>query len=120
MVKQIENSKARRLTYKRRLNCIKKKTMELTTLCGINACLVCLGPNGEVETWPEKPSDVRDVISKYKGPSEIESESESETDVLDEKIEEVEKEIEAIKKKNLGKILRFMQLKRIELPKRAI
>ncbi|GMP76764.1 hypothetical protein CsSME_00033306 [Camellia sinensis var. sinensis] len=118
MVKQIENSKARRLTYKRRLNCIKKKTMELTTLCGINACLVCLGPNGEVETWPEKPSDVRDVISKYKGPSEIESESE--TAVLDEKIEEVEKEIEAIKKKNLGKISMLMQLKRIELPKRAI
>ncbi|XP_052197741.1 agamous-like MADS-box protein AGL103 [Diospyros lotus] len=52
-------------TFKKRKDCVKKKTMELATLCGTKACVVCFGPNGELETWPENPSDVRAVLQMH-------------------------------------------------------
>lgn len=39
--------------------------MELSVLCDIKACVVFLGPNGQVETWPENPDSVREIINKY-------------------------------------------------------
>ncbi|KAF7135935.1 hypothetical protein RHSIM_Rhsim08G0027100 [Rhododendron simsii] len=62
----INNTKARRLTYLKRKDCIKKKTMELGILCGIDTCTVILGPDGEVETWPENPTHVKSIIGKYR------------------------------------------------------
>ncbi|GFZ04087.1 hypothetical protein Acr_16g0007110 [Actinidia rufa] len=62
----MENKKALTVTYVKRKNCIKKKTMELATLCGIQACAVCFGPDGAVETWPENPNDVKVVIDLYR------------------------------------------------------
>ncbi|XP_059643250.1 agamous-like MADS-box protein AGL103 [Cornus florida] len=52
--------------FKKRRECLKKKTMELSVLCDINACMVCVGPEGEIETWPENPSNVKKLIDVYK------------------------------------------------------
>ena len=65
-MKQMENKRARMVTYTKRKDCIKKKTMELSTLCGIQACAVCFGPDGAVETWPENTNDVKAVIDLYR------------------------------------------------------
>ncbi|XP_058180596.1 agamous-like MADS-box protein MADS9 [Rhododendron vialii] len=62
----INNTKARRLTYLKRKDCIKKKTMELGILCGTDTCTIILGPDGEVETWPENQTQVKSIIRKYR------------------------------------------------------
>ncbi|CAI9787593.1 unnamed protein product [Fraxinus pennsylvanica] len=55
--------KSKNLTRK---ECIKKKTMELSVLCDVKACAVILGPEGQIETWPENHSDVQEMIELYK------------------------------------------------------
>ncbi|CAL5362019.1 unnamed protein product [Camellia sinensis] len=65
-MKRIENKKALRVTYKKRKDCVIKKTMELSILCGINAFTLCFGPNGEVDTWPQNPNEVKALIKMYK------------------------------------------------------
>lgn len=52
--------------YAARKDCIKRKTRELSILCGIAACTVIVSPNGEVDTWPENPTDVKSIIDRYK------------------------------------------------------
>ncbi|KAL3528046.1 hypothetical protein ACH5RR_012702 [Cinchona calisaya] len=39
--------------------------MELALLCDIPVCMVIMGPNGEIETWPENHSEVKSVLDKY-------------------------------------------------------
>ncbi|XP_057462479.1 MADS-box transcription factor PHERES 2-like [Actinidia eriantha] len=65
-MKMMENKRARMVTYTKRKDCIMKKTMELATLCGIQACAVCFGPDGAVETWPENPNNVKAVIDLFR------------------------------------------------------
>ncbi|CAL5441114.1 unnamed protein product [Camellia sinensis] len=65
-MKRIENKKALRVTYMRRKDCVIKKTMELSILCGINVFTLCFGPNGEVDTWPQNPNEVKALIRMYK------------------------------------------------------
>uniref|UniRef100_A0A5B7A007 Uncharacterized protein n=1 Tax=Davidia involucrata TaxID=16924 RepID=A0A5B7A007_DAVIN len=43
-----------------------ERTMELSILCDIKACGVCFGPNREVETWPERASDVKAILDMWK------------------------------------------------------
>ncbi|KAL7180058.1 hypothetical protein ACSBR1_043300 [Camellia fascicularis] len=40
--------------------------MELSILCGINVFTLCFGPNGEVDTWPHNPNEVKALIKMYK------------------------------------------------------
>ncbi|KAL3516149.1 hypothetical protein ACH5RR_023051 [Cinchona calisaya] len=63
--KKVAIMRAKSFCCKKRRDCIKRKTRELSVLCDIKACLVVLGPNGEVETWPENADDVREVIHMY-------------------------------------------------------
>ncbi|KAL6991947.1 hypothetical protein U1Q18_010058 [Sarracenia purpurea var. burkii] len=42
-----------------------KKKMELATLCGIKACIICFGLNRVVKTWLKDPHEVRSVIEAY-------------------------------------------------------
>ncbi|XP_028118954.1 MADS-box protein SOC1-like [Camellia sinensis] len=65
-MKRIENKKALRVTYKKRKDCVIKKTMELSILCGINVFTLCFGPNGKVDTWPQNPNEVKALIRMYK------------------------------------------------------
>ncbi|KAL6959827.1 hypothetical protein U1Q18_039979 [Sarracenia purpurea var. burkii] len=64
--KRFDRIKACKEVYKKRKQCVMKKTMELATLCGIKACTVCFGPNGVAETWPENQKEVRAVIEMYR------------------------------------------------------
>ncbi|KAF9593133.1 hypothetical protein IFM89_020343 [Coptis chinensis] len=71
----IANNKARRVTFVKRKNGLKKKLHELTTLCDIEACMICFdGDDGTVETWPEDQRKFNGVIQKYKRVGRIERE----------------------------------------------
>uniref|UniRef100_J3MJ70 MADS-box domain-containing protein n=1 Tax=Oryza brachyantha TaxID=4533 RepID=J3MJ70_ORYBR len=49
----IENEKKRKATYKNRRDGLVQKVSQFSTLCGVDAFLVCFGPGGEVvTTWP--------------------------------------------------------------------
>ncbi|KAL7162325.1 hypothetical protein ACSBR2_042747 [Camellia fascicularis] len=43
--------------------------MELSILCDINVFTLCFGPNGEVDTWPQNPNEVKALIKIYKEPA---------------------------------------------------
>ncbi|XP_055805318.1 uncharacterized protein LOC129874114 [Solanum dulcamara] len=64
--------KGETLSYRKKKETIKKKTRELSILCDIKACAILLGPNGEVDTWPENPSDFNPIIQSYKRKEKIE------------------------------------------------
>ncbi|KAK8632926.1 hypothetical protein V6N13_073305 [Hibiscus sabdariffa] len=61
----ITNQSARRASLKKRRASLLKKVLELTTLCGIKACLVMYSP-GEQEpmTWPS-PDEAKQLIKKF-------------------------------------------------------
>ncbi|WMV28898.1 hypothetical protein MTR67_022283 [Solanum verrucosum] len=54
------------LNYKKKKETIKKKTRELSILCDIKACVILVDPDGEVDTWPENPTDFNPIIQSYK------------------------------------------------------
>ncbi|KAK1361539.1 hypothetical protein POM88_046013 [Heracleum sosnowskyi] len=56
----------KRSSYNNRKECIKMKTMQLATLCGVNACTVIFGPDGEIESWPENRKEAKAIIDKFK------------------------------------------------------
>ncbi|KAM7523968.1 hypothetical protein LguiA_013870 [Lonicera macranthoides] len=60
------DDKSRKLVYNNRTKGIKKKTMELSTLCDIKACTIILSPDGNVDTWPENQSEVKAIIDNYR------------------------------------------------------
>jgi hypothetical protein len=67
----ISNSSTRRVTHKKRCQSLMKKTSELTTLCGVKACVVAYGEGqAEPEVWPSA-SEARRVLTKYKAMPEI-------------------------------------------------
>ncbi|CAA2953817.1 agamous-like MADS-box AGL81 [Olea europaea subsp. europaea] len=57
--------RAKKKAFLRRKECIKRKTMELSTLCDVKACAVILGPDGQIDSWPENRSEVQEVINLY-------------------------------------------------------
>ncbi|XP_028783967.1 agamous-like MADS-box protein AGL82 [Neltuma alba] len=66
----IQNKKARKATFEGRKKSIMKKAYELSTLCGVEVCIIIYGPNnneGQVpaQTWPQDPQDVIRIIHKY-------------------------------------------------------
>ncbi|KAF7840418.1 agamous-like MADS-box protein AGL82 [Senna tora] len=67
-MKLIEKEKSRKATYHKRKNGIMKKAHELSTLCGIDSCLIIYSPNSnnhQPETWPQDPIEIQRIISKY-------------------------------------------------------
>lgn len=68
----IEKKKSRVLTFKKRSEGLKKKLHQLTTLCGIRACMIITCPDDQnsgdvVGIWPhENPDEVRRLIEQYK------------------------------------------------------
>lgn len=53
------------MTYRKRKVGLKKKANELAILCDIPVLLVCYGPNGKIETWPNDDGAVKDIIRQY-------------------------------------------------------
>jgi hypothetical protein len=62
----IEDSQSRRKTFMKRVPTLKQKAEELAELCGIPVCVVCFGPDGTVNVWPEDRTKAEAVIMKYK------------------------------------------------------
>ncbi|KAM7513750.1 hypothetical protein LguiA_003333 [Lonicera macranthoides] len=67
----IKNERTRNSTFQKRKIGLKKKTRELSTLCGVKACVILAGPplSGqaqELETWPENLNEIKDLIKNYK------------------------------------------------------
>ncbi|KAI9191055.1 hypothetical protein LWI28_002944 [Acer negundo] len=60
------------ISFNNRKSTLKKKAAQLSTLCDVEVCMVCFGPDNSVETWPENRSDVLDLIGKYGAFSEKE------------------------------------------------
>ncbi|KAK4339902.1 hypothetical protein RND71_041364 [Anisodus tanguticus] len=52
-------------TYQLRKECIKRKAMELSTLCDIPVCTIITSPQGELQTWPENLDAVKQVLNLY-------------------------------------------------------
>lgn len=72
-LQRIMKDKTRITTYKKRKACLYKKAEELSTLCGVETCLIVYGPTkatdgviSEPEIWPKDETKVRDVIRKYR------------------------------------------------------
>ncbi|CAL4937669.1 unnamed protein product [Urochloa decumbens] len=72
-MKLIENPKKRRATYKNRRDGLIHKASQLTTLCGVEALLVCYDPeqkdgaaSAASATWPADREDVIRLIDRYR------------------------------------------------------
>ncbi|KAK3008465.1 hypothetical protein RJ639_013294 [Escallonia herrerae] len=60
-------------SYVRRKACIKKKAMELSTLCDVKAFSICLSPAGDFETCPENPNEVHAIVNMYRDKKKLEA-----------------------------------------------
>lgn len=62
----IEKQKSRAQTLKKRKECLTKKLHELSTLCGVPACMIVYDPStNSSEIWPHDSADVRRLIDGY-------------------------------------------------------
>ncbi|XP_010523118.1 PREDICTED: agamous-like MADS-box protein AGL81 [Tarenaya hassleriana] len=52
--------------FRRRQSTVIKKAQELSTLCGIDVCVICYGPDGSLQTWPQDIDKIRDIDFKYR------------------------------------------------------
>jgi SRF-type transcription factor (DNA-binding and dimerisation domain) len=62
----IQNDAMRRATFKKRKKGLIKKASELSTLCGVDTCVVIYGPQDQKpEVWPS-PKEAHQVLSQFK------------------------------------------------------
>ncbi|WJX30651.1 hypothetical protein P8452_19167 [Trifolium repens] len=68
----IQKEKSRKLTFHKRKKGLLKKAHELSTLCGVDVCMILYAPNfesqgyDEPEIWPDKnPEKVQRILQKY-------------------------------------------------------
>ncbi|KAK9135764.1 hypothetical protein Syun_015094 [Stephania yunnanensis] len=101
VVEAISDPKLRRATFFKRYKNQKKKLYELTTLCDVEAFMICFGPNGELHTWPEDPRELRRVLHRYMGiqRSEREKRVTGVADFVDARNKKLEWELKRVKKK---------------------
>ncbi|KAM7499717.1 hypothetical protein LguiA_024131 [Lonicera macranthoides] len=65
----IKNEKTRQSTFEKRKICLKKKALELSTLCDVKVGIIIYGPKSasEPEIWPStNPDDIKELIQNYK------------------------------------------------------
>ena len=68
----IENDTARRVTYKKRVKGIVKKTQELSVLCGVDACAIVYGPYDKAPVvWPSCEAEARRILMEFKRKPEM-------------------------------------------------
>ncbi|KAI5684117.1 hypothetical protein M9H77_05345 [Catharanthus roseus] len=57
----------RSLSFRKGKETIKRKAKELSILCDIPVCALITSPiNGEIETWPESPSELKTIFQMYR------------------------------------------------------
>ncbi|KAL5996897.1 hypothetical protein ACLOJK_007820 [Asimina triloba] len=65
-IKLIEDRKARKITFNRRIQGLKKKAYEFSTLCDVDTCLICFSEDSNKPiSWPEDPAEARRIIRRY-------------------------------------------------------
>ena len=62
----IKDEATRNVTFRKRSATLKKNARDLEMLCNITTLMVCLGPNGQVVTWPEKEEEIREIYGRYR------------------------------------------------------
>ncbi|KAJ4751870.1 Agamous-like MADS-box protein AGL80 [Rhynchospora pubera] len=63
----IQNDATRRATYKKRKKGLIKKAHELSTLCGVDTCVVIYGQQDpKPEVWASPNKDARQVLTQFK------------------------------------------------------
>ncbi|XP_039003304.1 agamous-like MADS-box protein AGL80 [Hibiscus syriacus] len=68
----ITNDSKRKASYKKRKKGLMKKVSELSTLCGVDACVIMYNPyDPQPEVWPS-PMGVQQVLSKFRQIPEME------------------------------------------------
>ncbi|KAL9233046.1 hypothetical protein vseg_008088 [Gypsophila vaccaria] len=68
----IENDTARRVTYKKRVKGVLKKTQELSVLCGVDACAVVYGPYDQVPiVWPSSETEAGRILMEFRRKPDI-------------------------------------------------
>lgn len=70
-IKFIECQKSRYNTFLKRRKGLNKKAFEFATLCGVDVCMICFGPQGDQQheplIWPNDPKEIRRIIKRYEG-----------------------------------------------------
>ncbi|KAE9586653.1 hypothetical protein Lal_00004771 [Lupinus albus] len=66
----IKKEKNRMITFQKRKEGLMKKAYELSTLCGIDVCVIIYAPHfddqgSQFETWPKDTKEVYRIIEKY-------------------------------------------------------
>ncbi|XP_050213128.1 agamous-like MADS-box protein AGL81 [Mercurialis annua] len=61
------DKQAQAASFLKRGPTLKKKALELQTLCDVSVVIVRYGPDGSLDVWPENEAQVRDVVMRYKG-----------------------------------------------------
>ena len=68
----IENDKARKVSYTKRVKGIVRKTQELSVMCGVDACAVIYGPYSQAPVvWPSSEAEARRILTNFKRKPEV-------------------------------------------------
>ncbi|RVW38733.1 Agamous-like MADS-box protein AGL82 [Vitis vinifera] len=67
----IPKEKSRKITFQKRTMGLKKKTYEISTLCGVDACVIIYSWTSDDRPmepifWPSNPEKVKSIINRYK------------------------------------------------------
>nr|QBY97806.1 floral homeotic protein [Carica papaya] len=62
----IANNNARNASWKKRIQTLKLKAHQLATLADVSVSVLCFAPDGKLDTWPENPTEVKQIVMNYK------------------------------------------------------
>ncbi|XP_021903044.1 floral homeotic protein AGAMOUS-like [Carica papaya] len=62
----IANNNARNASWKKRIQTLKLKAHQLSTLADVSVSVLCFAPDGKLHTWPENPTEVKQIVMNYK------------------------------------------------------
>eukprot|EP01018_Ginkgo_biloba_P003881 Gb_38883 [translate_table: standard] len=105
-IKWIPKETSRNVTFMKRKKGLKKKVEELGILCGVEACMVCFGPQitdqpSDPDVWPGMPKALQ-VIDRYKSLSKEEQDKKKldNSSFLEQRIKKLRVELAMKKKEN--------------------
>ncbi|XP_072079120.1 agamous-like MADS-box protein MADS9 isoform X1 [Arachis hypogaea] len=102
-IKRIENSSNRQVTYSKRKNGILKKAKEITVLCDAQVSLIIFAASGKMHDYISPSTTLIDILERYHKTSGKR--------LWDAKHENLNSEIERIKKENDGMQIELRHLK---------